>query len=63
MTEFGRGERVEIIKSGPLSGEEGTVLLADPIFRMYCVLLDDPVDGRRIVVLQQSSLMQGDLIQ
>jgi hypothetical protein len=58
MTEFGRGERVEIVKSGPLREEVGTVLLADPYHLMYCVKLDSPKHGRRLVIVHESNLMQ-----
>ncbi|AUO79399.1 hypothetical protein [Salinibacter virus M31CR41-3] len=58
MTEFGRGERVEIVKGGPLRERTGTVMLADPYHLMYCVELDSPVNGRRLVILHESDMMQ-----
>ncbi|AUO79331.1 hypothetical protein [Salinibacter phage M31CR41-2] len=58
MTEFGRGERVEIVKHGPLREKTGTVMLADPYHLMYCVKLDNPTSERRLVILHESDMMQ-----
>jgi len=56
--EFARGERVVIIKSGPLRDKQGTVLLADSMLGWYCVKLDEPVGSRNLAVIKESNLMQ-----
>lgn len=56
--EFVRGERVVIIKSGPLRDKTGTILLADHAIECYCVKLDEPVGSRKLAIISKTNLMQ-----
>lgn len=58
MRKIDRGDRVQIMKPGPLNGKQGEVLLVDREYEpdLAAVALDDPLPQKTLSIVQATNL-------